>query len=48
MTVISAVDECDAGAITITIIIIASSVCSVSRTTVGGTSREATVIITTE
>ena len=46
---IDAVDGCDAGANTITIIIVAGSVCSVSHTTVGVTSRDAIVVtITTE
>ena len=47
MTDIDAVDGCDAGAITITITIIAISGCSVSHTTVSVTSREAIVVITT-
>ena len=48
MTDIGAVGGCDAGAITITIIIIADSVCSVSHTTVSVASREPIVVITTE
>ena len=46
---IDAVDGCDAGANTITIIIVAGSVCSVGHTTVGVTSGDAIVVtITTE
>ena len=48
MTGFSAVDECDVSAITITIIIIANSVCSVSHTTVSVASEEPIVVITTE
>ena len=44
---IDAVDGCDAGANTITIIIIAGSGCSVSHTTVGGTSRDSIVVTIT-
>ena len=49
MTGISGVDGCDAGSITvIIIIIIAGSVCSVSHTTVSVATREPVVVITTD
>ena len=48
MTGISGVDGCDAGSITVIIIIIAGSVCSVSHTTVPVATREPVVVITTD